>query len=141
MLKENYQNEIDEILSRYPVKRSALLPLLYLAQREEDRTNQELRSALGGALRAFIGTRMRSEPGRITLSARLKCRAKIPGTRSGQTFPFRIKTDPWAELSAQAAAIRSDRPRRGSVGWGGEPKKVDAAARAARSASTEGDER
>ncbi|GMV48932.1 MAG: NADH-quinone oxidoreductase subunit 2 [Nitrospirae bacterium] len=34
MLKEKYQAEIDEILSRYPVKRSALLPLLYLAQRE-----------------------------------------------------------------------------------------------------------
>jgi NADH:ubiquinone oxidoreductase subunit E len=28
MLKEKYQKEIDEILSRYPVKRSALIPLL-----------------------------------------------------------------------------------------------------------------
>ena len=35
MLKEKYKDEIDDILSRYPVKRSALLPLLYLAQREE----------------------------------------------------------------------------------------------------------
>ena len=35
MLKEKCQAEIDEILSRYPVKRSALLPLLYLAQRED----------------------------------------------------------------------------------------------------------
>ena len=35
MLRERYQDEIDEILGRYPVKRSALLPLLYLAQREQ----------------------------------------------------------------------------------------------------------
>ncbi|WP_238590441.1 NADH-quinone oxidoreductase subunit NuoE [Nitrospira moscoviensis] len=35
MLKEKYQKEIDEILSRYPVKRSALIPLLYLAQRDQ----------------------------------------------------------------------------------------------------------
>lgn len=34
MFKETYQKEIDEILSRYPVKRSALIPLLYLAQRD-----------------------------------------------------------------------------------------------------------
>lgn len=35
MLKEKYRQEIDDILSRYPVKRSALIPLLYLAQREQ----------------------------------------------------------------------------------------------------------
>lgn len=35
MLLDRYQNEVNEILSRYPVKRSALLPLLNLAQREE----------------------------------------------------------------------------------------------------------
>ncbi|HEY6973482.1 MAG TPA: NAD(P)H-dependent oxidoreductase subunit E, partial [Nitrospiraceae bacterium] len=35
MLKEKYQKEIDEIVSRYPVRRSALIPLLYLAQREQ----------------------------------------------------------------------------------------------------------
>jgi len=35
MLKEKYQKEIDEIISRYPVRRSALIPLLYLAQRDE----------------------------------------------------------------------------------------------------------
>ena len=35
MLKEKYGKEIDYILSRYPVRRSALLPLLYLAQREQ----------------------------------------------------------------------------------------------------------
>lgn len=35
MLTDHYKNEMEEILSRYPVKRSALLPLLNLAQREE----------------------------------------------------------------------------------------------------------
>ena len=35
MLKDKYQKEIDEILSHYPVKRSALIPLLYLAQQDE----------------------------------------------------------------------------------------------------------
>lgn len=35
MLLDRYQNEVNEILSRYPVKRSALLPLLNLVQREE----------------------------------------------------------------------------------------------------------
>ncbi len=35
MLLERFKEEVDEILSRYPVKRSALLPLLNLAQREE----------------------------------------------------------------------------------------------------------
>ena len=35
MLKEKYQREIDDIMSRYPVKRSALIPLLYLAQGDE----------------------------------------------------------------------------------------------------------
>jgi len=35
MLKEKYKDQITDILRRYPVKRSALLPLLYLAQEEE----------------------------------------------------------------------------------------------------------
>ena len=35
MLKEKYKEEIEQILARYPVRRSALLPLLYLAQQEE----------------------------------------------------------------------------------------------------------
>lgn len=35
MLLEKYKSEIESILSRYPVKRSALLPLLYLAQEEQ----------------------------------------------------------------------------------------------------------
>ncbi|UVT15424.1 MAG: NAD(P)H-dependent oxidoreductase subunit E [Nitrospira sp.] len=32
---ETYKDEIAEILSRYPVKRSALIPLLYVAQRDQ----------------------------------------------------------------------------------------------------------
>ena len=35
VLKDKYQKEIDEILSRYPVRRSALIPLLYIAQRDQ----------------------------------------------------------------------------------------------------------
>jgi NADH-quinone oxidoreductase subunit E len=35
MTFDKFKNEVDDILSRYPVKRSALLPLLNLAQREE----------------------------------------------------------------------------------------------------------
>ncbi len=35
MLREKYHTEIEDILSRYPVKRSALLPLLYLVQGEQ----------------------------------------------------------------------------------------------------------
>jgi NADH-quinone oxidoreductase E subunit len=34
-LSEKYKGEIESILARYPVKRSALIPLLYLAQREK----------------------------------------------------------------------------------------------------------
>ncbi len=35
MLLEKHKEEIEEILSRYPVRRSALLPLLNLAQQDE----------------------------------------------------------------------------------------------------------
>ncbi|NKB82106.1 MAG: NADH-quinone oxidoreductase subunit NuoE [Nitrospirales bacterium] len=35
MLAEKYQDHIADLLARYPVKRSALLPLLNLAQKEE----------------------------------------------------------------------------------------------------------
>ena len=35
MLKDKYGTEIEQILSRYPVRRSALIPLLYLAQRDQ----------------------------------------------------------------------------------------------------------
>jgi NADH-quinone oxidoreductase E subunit len=33
-LTEKYKDEITDLLSRYPVKRSALIPLLYVAQRD-----------------------------------------------------------------------------------------------------------
>ena len=33
-LAEKYKDEIADIVGRYPFKRSALIPLLYLAQRE-----------------------------------------------------------------------------------------------------------
>ena len=35
MLLDRFKDEVNDIMSRYPVKRSALLPLLNLAQREE----------------------------------------------------------------------------------------------------------
>jgi NADH-quinone oxidoreductase E subunit len=34
-LSDKYRDEIADILSRYPVKRSALIPLLYVAQRDQ----------------------------------------------------------------------------------------------------------
>src|SRR5690242_10703345 len=34
MLKENRASEIDAVLAKYPTKRSAVMPLLYLAQEE-----------------------------------------------------------------------------------------------------------
>ncbi len=51
MLREKYQKEIDEILSRYPVKRSALLPLLYLAQAEEGYVSESAMKEIAGILR------------------------------------------------------------------------------------------
>ena len=51
MLKDKYGKEIDEILSRYPVKRSALIPLLYVAQRDQgyvsEAVMQEIARLLG----------------------------------------------------------------------------------------------
>jgi NADH-quinone oxidoreductase subunit E len=35
MIFEKYKEEVEDLLSRYPVKRSALLPLVYIAQKEE----------------------------------------------------------------------------------------------------------
>jgi NADH-quinone oxidoreductase E subunit len=51
MLKEKYKTEIDDILSRYPVKRSALLPLLYLAQRETGYVTEEAMKEIAGILK------------------------------------------------------------------------------------------
>ncbi|HMK21020.1 MAG TPA: NADH-quinone oxidoreductase subunit NuoE [Terriglobales bacterium] len=50
MLKEKYGNEIEEILSRYPVKRSALIPLLYLAQREQGYVTEPAMKEIAGLL-------------------------------------------------------------------------------------------
>ena len=51
MLKEKYQKEIDDIISRYPVKRSALIPLLYLAQRNEGFVSEAAMKEIAGLLR------------------------------------------------------------------------------------------
>lgn len=51
MLKEKYKAEIDEILSRYPVRRSALLPLLYLAQQEEGFVSEAAMKEIASILR------------------------------------------------------------------------------------------
>lgn len=50
MLREKHQKEIDDILSRYPVKRSALIPLLYLAQREEGYVSEAAMIEIAGLL-------------------------------------------------------------------------------------------
>ncbi|PWH17963.1 MAG: NAD(P)H-dependent oxidoreductase subunit E [Anaerolineae bacterium] len=41
MLAEKYPREIQAIFAKYPVKRSAVMPLLYLAQREEGYIKKE----------------------------------------------------------------------------------------------------
>ena len=51
MLKEKYQKEIDDIMSRYPVKRSALIPLLYLAQQDEGFVSETAMKEIAGLLR------------------------------------------------------------------------------------------
>ncbi|MEK7301313.1 MAG: NADH-quinone oxidoreductase subunit NuoE [Nitrospirota bacterium] len=51
VLKEKYGREIEEILSRYPVKRSALIPLLYLAQREHGYITEAAMTEIAGLLK------------------------------------------------------------------------------------------
>src|SRR5919109_5056216 len=51
MLKEKYKNEIEEVLSRYPTRRSALLPLLNLAQRDEGYVSEAAMKEIAGILR------------------------------------------------------------------------------------------
>ena len=51
MLREKYQKEIDEIISRYPVRRSALLPLLYLAQHEQGYVTEAAMKEIASLLR------------------------------------------------------------------------------------------
>ncbi|HRI38020.1 MAG TPA: NAD(P)H-dependent oxidoreductase subunit E [Nitrospira sp.] len=51
MLRDKHKDEIEQILSRYPVKRSALIPLLYVAQRDQgyvsEAVMQEIARLLG----------------------------------------------------------------------------------------------
>jgi NADH-quinone oxidoreductase subunit E len=49
-LAENYRDEIADLLSRYPVKRSALIPLLYLAQRERGYITEAAMIEIAGIL-------------------------------------------------------------------------------------------
>lgn len=51
MLKDKYKNEIDSIMSRYPVKRSALIPLLYLAQQDEGYVSEAAMKEIAALLR------------------------------------------------------------------------------------------
>ena len=50
MLKEKYQRRNRRILSRYPVKRSALMPLLYLAQQDEGFVSEAAMKEIAGLL-------------------------------------------------------------------------------------------
>jgi len=51
MLQEKYKDQIAEILARYPIRRSALLPLLYLAQAEEGYVSEKAMKEIAGILR------------------------------------------------------------------------------------------
>ena len=51
MLKDKFKNEIEEIISHYPVRRSALLPLLNLAQREEGHVSEAAMKEIASILR------------------------------------------------------------------------------------------
>ncbi len=50
MIFDKHQETVDEILSRYPVKRSAILPLLNLAQKEEGYVSQAAMREIAGIL-------------------------------------------------------------------------------------------
>ncbi len=51
MLREKYKDEIEQILSRYPVRRSAMLPLLYLAQEDEGYVSEAAMKEIASILR------------------------------------------------------------------------------------------
>jgi len=51
MLQEKYKDQIAEILARYPVRRSAMLPLFYLAQAEEGYVSEAAMKEIAGILR------------------------------------------------------------------------------------------
>lgn len=50
MLREKFGQEIDEIVSRYPIRRSAILPLLNLAQREAGYVSESAMKEIAGIL-------------------------------------------------------------------------------------------
>src|SRR3989441_8425712 len=50
MLAEKYKDKIAEIISRYPVKRAALLPLLWLAQEEYGHVSEGAMKEIAGVL-------------------------------------------------------------------------------------------
>jgi len=51
VLKDKYGKEIEDILSRYPVKRSALIPLLYVAQRDQGYVTEAAMQEIAALLR------------------------------------------------------------------------------------------
>jgi NADH-quinone oxidoreductase E subunit len=51
VLREKYKNEVEQILNRYPVRRSAMLPLLNLAQQEEGYVSEAAMKEIAGILR------------------------------------------------------------------------------------------
>ncbi|UCE62992.1 MAG: NADH-quinone oxidoreductase subunit NuoE [Nitrospirota bacterium] len=50
MIFAKYKDQVEELLSRYPVKRSALLPLLYIAQKEEGYVSESAMKEIGKIL-------------------------------------------------------------------------------------------
>ncbi len=50
-LAEKYRDEIADLLARYPVRRSALLPLLYLAQEKDGYVTEAAMKEIAGILR------------------------------------------------------------------------------------------
>ena len=50
MIFDKYKDQVKELLSRYPVKRSALLPLLYIAQQEEGYVSESAMKEIGKIL-------------------------------------------------------------------------------------------
>lgn len=51
VLKDKYGKEIEDILSRYPVTRSALIPLLYVAQRDQGYVTESAMQEIARLLR------------------------------------------------------------------------------------------
>ena len=51
MLLEKHKEEIEDIIGRYPVRRSALLPLFNLAQQEEGYVSESAMKEIAGILK------------------------------------------------------------------------------------------